>query len=172
VRAAIKMPGILYQEILQDLRQAHPFAGERVGFALGRLGSLHGGDKLIVLSGYHSVPDDQYLADPTVGARIGPDALTWAMQAAYHGRPAREGIFHIHLHDHLGQAKMSRVDRFEIPRLMPGFQSVGREAPHGIVVLTQDHGSGWIWLPTMKTPVCADTINVIGAPLRIFEREN
>jgi hypothetical protein len=49
--------------------------------------------------------------DHIVGAR------TWAMQAVYHGRPAREGIFHIHLHAHRGETGMSETDQREIPGL-------------------------------------------------------
>jgi hypothetical protein len=55
--------------------------------------------------------------DHIVGARIGSEALTWAMQAVYHGRPAREGIFHIHLHAHRGETGMSETDQREIPGL-------------------------------------------------------
>lgn len=42
---------------------------------------------------------------------------------------------------------MSKTDRDEIPPMMPGFQSVGRDAAHGIIVLSLDHGSGWVCLP-------------------------
>ena len=37
---------------------------------------------------------------------------------------------------------MSGVDARETPKMMPGFQSVGREAAHGIIILSLDHGSG------------------------------
>jgi hypothetical protein len=64
---------------------------------------------------------------------------------------------------------MGQVDRREIPKLMPGFRSVGREAPHGIIVLSLDHGAGWVWLPGRKEPVAADAISVIGKPVAVFE---
>ena len=97
MKTEIKLTGGLYAEIIRDLMRTHPFAAERVGFVFGRMGSL---GRLILLNRYHSIPDDQYVNDRTVGARIGREALTWAMQAVYQGRPAREGIFHIHLHGH------------------------------------------------------------------------
>src|SRR4029077_14303910 len=106
----------------------------------------------------------------TVGARIGRDALTWAMQAVYYGRPAREGIFHIPVHPHRGETSMSGIDRREIPKLMPGFQSVGGAAMHGIIILSEDHGSGWVWLPGSRVTVPAGAISVIGAPMGVFER--
>jgi hypothetical protein len=170
MRVEIKLTGSLYLEIAQDLARNHPFAAERVGFVFGRTGSLAKRGKVILLNHYHSIPDKQYVEDSTVGARMGSEALTWAMQAVYHGRAAREGIFHIHLHGHAGEPKMSEVDGLEIPKLMPGFQSVGREAVHGIIILSRDHGSGWVWLPTFKEPIRADAISVVGTPIGIFER--
>ncbi len=170
MKVEIRLTGCLHEEILMDLARPHPFAAERVGFVFGRVGLLANGGKLVLLNRYHSIPDDQYVEDETVGARIGSDALTWAMQAVYYGRPAREGIFHIHVHPYKGKTGMSRVDSREIPRLIPGFQSVGREAVHGIIILSRDHGAGWVWLPGRKEPVTVGTISVIGKPLGIFEK--
>jgi hypothetical protein len=153
------------------LARQHPFAAERVGFVFGRLGSLADQGRLILLNHYHPIPDGQYLTDSTVGARIGSDALTWAMQAVYHRRPTREGIFHIHLHRHRGEPEMSTADMRETPKLVPGFRSVGRDAAHGIIILSSDHGSGWVWLPGGSEPIRADRISVIGAPVGVFERE-
>jgi len=119
MRVIIKLTGALYSHILRDLARPHPYAAERVGFVFGRMGSLSSQAKLILLTHYHSIPDAQYIDDPNVGARIGAETLTSAMQAVYHGRPVREGIFHIHLHGNHGRTGMSRIDRREIPRLMP-----------------------------------------------------
>jgi hypothetical protein len=171
MKVEIRLTGSLHEEILRDLARPHPFAGERVGFVLGRVGSLANGGKIVLLNRYHSIPDDQYIDDETVGARVGSDALTWAMQAVNYGRSAREGIFHIHIHPHKGETGMSLVDRRELPRLMPGFQSVGCEALHGIIILSNDHGSGWVWLPGRKEPVAAETVSVIGKPLGVFAKE-
>ena len=171
MKVEIRLTGALRREMLEDLARRHPFAAERVGFAYGRIGSLADRGTLVLLNRYHAIPDDQYLEDRTVGARIGREAITWAMQAAYHGRPAHEGIFHVHLHDHRGVTGMSPVDRREIPKLMPGFQSVGREAVHGIIILSRDHAAGWVWLPGHLEAVTAGTISVIGKPVGVFEQE-
>jgi hypothetical protein len=170
MKAHIRMTGELHAAILQDLTRRHPFAAERVGFVFGRLGLLADGGRLVLLTRYHSIPDDQYVKDKTVGARIGSEALTWAMQAVYHGRPGREGIFHIHLHGHRGETGMSATDRREIPNLIPGFQSVGRDAGHGIIILSMDHGSSWVWLQGSTEPAPVECISVIGAPIGVFER--
>ncbi len=170
MKVQIKLTGALHADIIRDLARPHPFAAERVGFVFGRAGSLTDHGRLILLTRYHSIPDDQYVEDHTVGARIGSEALTWAMQAVYHGRPAREGIFHLHLHGHYGETGMSATDRREIPRLIPGFQSVGRDAVHGIIILSADHGSGWVWPQSGTEPIHADCVSVIGAPVGVFDR--
>lgn len=170
MKVEIRLTGSLHGEILRDLARPHPFAAERVGFVFGRVGTLAGEGRLIVLNRYHSIPDKKYIEDPSVDAKIGSDAITGAMQAVYYGRPAREGVFHIHVHPHRGETGMSGVDARETPKMMPGFQSVGREAAHGIIILSLDHGAGWVWLPGRKDPIAADTISVIGKPLGVFEK--
>lgn len=165
----IKLTGALHAEILTDLARPHPFAAERIGFVSGRTGTLAENGRLILLNGFHSIPDHEYVDDPHVGARIGSEAITWAMQATYHGRPKREGIFHIHLHGHHGQTGMSGVDRREIPPMIPGFQSVGREAAHGIIILSLNHGSAWVWLPGQQESIQAASMAVIGSPVGVFE---
>ena len=65
---------------------------------------------------------------------------------------------------------MSPVDWREVPKLMPGIQSVGREAIHGIIILSEDDASAWVWLPGRKDGLPADTVAVIGSPLAVFER--
>ena len=167
---AIKMTGSLYDEIRRDLERPHPFAFERVGFTFGRIGTACDDGRLVLLTRYHPIPDEHYIDDPTVGARIGPDAMTWAMQAVYNGRPAREGIFHLHMHGCAGQTGMSRTDAREVPPMIPGFRSVGREAAHGIVILSLDHGSAWVCLPGSKDLVSCSSLSVIGTHIRVFDR--
>ncbi len=156
---------------MRDFVRPHPFAAERVGFASGRWGSLDGDARLILLTRYFSIPNDHYIEDPDVGARINSDAITAAMQAAYYGRPKREGIFHVHLHQHRGETRPSKTDWCEIPKMMPGLQAVGRQGAHGIVILSNDHGSAWVWLPGREEPIAADRISVIGVPIRVFDRK-
>lgn len=164
----IKLTVSLHAEIIRDLTRPHSFASERVGFVSGRTGTLEGNDWLILLTGYHSIPDEQYVKDLSVGARIDSNAITWAMQAAYYGRPAKEGIFHIHLHRHRSETGMSGTDLREIPKIISGFQSVSPEASHGIIILSIDHGSGWVWLSGREEALHAASIAVIGAPIKVF----
>lgn len=170
MKVEIRIPGWLRAQIVQDLSRPHRFAMERVGFACGRTGTLANEGKLVLLNRYHPVADDGYINDSKVGARIGSEAITKAMHLAYHGRPGREGVFHVHLHPVSFGTGMSSTDREELPRLMPGFQSVGREAIHGIIIISEDHGSGWVWMPGRREAVVADIVSVIGSPLGVFER--
>lgn len=164
------MNGSLYASMLEDLSRPHPFAAERVGFVLARLGSLADSGNLVLLHGYHSIPDDQYIEDHGVGARIGCEAITWGMQAAYRGRRTREGVFHVHLHGHKGNTGMSVVDRRELPEMVRGFHAVGTEAAHGILILSLNHGSAWVWSARKNEVVAASKICVIGHPLGVFDR--
>jgi hypothetical protein len=167
----LKLSGALYQQMMRDFARPHRFAGERVGFASGRLGGLMGDGRLILLTVYHPIPDEYYIEDPHVGARINSEAITRAMHAVYHGRLGREGIFHVHLHQHRGQTAPSKTDWREIPAMMPGFQAVGRQAAHGMVILSADHGSAWVWLPGRKEPTHAEGISVIGVPIQVFDQK-
>lgn len=164
----VKMNGALHSEILNDLSRPHPFAAERIGFAVARMGKAHGGVPLLLLARYHPIPDHEYVKDNNVGARIGCEAIRWAMQAAYYGRAAREGIFHIHLHGHCGETGMSGTDKREIPKMIQAVQSVGRNTVHGIIILSRDHGSAWLCLPGQEEGMRAESVSVIGAPLDVF----
>jgi hypothetical protein len=94
------------------------------------------------------------------------------MQAVYYGRSVREGIFHIHLHGGRGEPRMSATDRREIPKLIPGFKSVGPDAAHGIIILSPDHGTSWVWLPGSTESAIVDCISVIGSPIELFENRS
>lgn len=170
MKIELKLSGKLHDQIVRDLLRPHQFAAERMGFVMARRGSLSEGGVLILLSSYHSIPDSHYLRDRNVGARIGPEAMKDAMQAVYHARSHHEGIFHVHLHPHNGETAMSRTDARELPLLIPGFQSVGPLAPHGILIFSRNHGSAWVWLPGDSEPHVFSVISVIGAPLGVFAR--
>ena len=166
----IRLSGTLYAQIMADLQRPHPFAFERIGFVMGRMGTSGGQVRSILLTRYLPMPDGHYLDDPTVGARLGPEAMTAAMQAVYHGRAAKEGIFHIHLHDSPGEPRMSPTDLAEIPPIIPGFQAVGPESTHGIIILGPNHGVGWVWPPRALVPFQTEILAVIGAPVRVFRK--
>lgn len=167
----LRLPRRLYAEMLADLARRHAFAGERVGFVFGRVGKLAEGSSLILLTRYMSIPDEHYIDDPTVGARIGTEALTAATHCVYYGRGKSEGAFHVHVHEHLGKTGMSNTDKAELPKMIPGFRSVGPGAPHGIIIWSLDHAAAWVWLPGEVEPVRADKTSIIGSPVSVFLAE-
>lgn len=167
----LRLTGRLYREIVEDLARPHQFAAERVGFVLGRTGSLADGSKLILLTKYRPLPDNEYVPDPDVGARIGSESITWAMQAAYFGRKNREGVFHVHLHSHGGAPRMSIVDKQDTPELIKSFQNVSPLASHGAIIFSGDHGAAWVREPGARELTTAARVRVVGQPVGFFEGE-
>ena len=170
--AEIRLTRSLYDLIQSDIARPHPFAYERIGFAYGKIGNRHGRDPLVILYRYSSVLDEHYVEDSKVGARIGGDAITDVMQQILDHRSEQEGAFHVHVHDHPGPTGLSHTDRSEIPLLIPSFKAVGKEAAHGFIIFSKNHGLSWVWLPGQREPVSASRIVVVGAPLSIFEASN
>ncbi len=82
-----------------------------------------------------------------------------------------EGVFHVHMHDGLGKPRFSRMDRTELPRLIPSFQAVGLSFAHGLFLLSKDHITAAVWLPGITQPAEADRITIVGHPLQLFERQ-
>lgn len=166
----VRLTRALLSRITADLRRPHPFAAERVGFAFGKLGDLGGGDRAVLLTRFLPLPDDHYLPDPEVGALIGEKAMESAMNEVFRVRDQREGIFHVHMHERqFGPTGMSRVDRRDVPRMIPNFASVSRNAAHGFIILSEDHGLAWVRPPDSRELVEADRIVIAGAPLAVYD---
>ena len=77
-----KIPRALLLAALADLERPHPFAGERLGFFSFRQ-SFDAAEPMLLCFEYHSIPDDQYVEDYSVGGRIGGEAIQAAMSRAY-----------------------------------------------------------------------------------------
>jgi len=148
-----------------DLRRKHPFAGERVGFAYGRLANPASAWPLIFLTRYVRLEDERYLADMSVGARIDGEAIQAAMQGIIDDD---EGCFHVHLHDWPGRPRFSPTDRAELPRVAHSFRNVGPTQAHGLFLLSDDSAYADVWMPGKKDPVSA-RINIVGFPMTIIE---
>lgn len=168
MRLVIKIPRELYAGALEDLRRPHRFAYERVGFLSAKLGNRAGENPLVLMIGYHAVPDGQYVDDPGSGARIDSAAIRGAMQRVL---DSGDGAFHVHLHEHRGRPGFGMMDREEIPRVVSGLRVAGPAAPHGMLLFSSDHCTGWAWLPGSGRPVTAHRITVVGCPLALFDAE-
>ena len=166
MRVVIKIPRELYGRVLVDLRRPHRFAYERVGFLYAKPGNRSGENPLILLTDYHVITDEQYIDDPGSGARIGSAAIRGAMQ---HVLDTGDGAFHVHLHEHRGRPGFGGMDREEIPRVVSGLRVAGPGAPHGMLLLSSDHGTGWVWLPGLNEPITASRVSVVGYPLALLD---
>jgi hypothetical protein len=145
------------------LRRPHAHAAERVGFLYGRL--VSGREALVLMTRYWPVPDDQYICDASVGARISGDAIRAAMQSVL---DTADGVFHTHLHEWSGRPEFSVVDRRELSRFIPAFQTVGRCQATGLVLFTPNSAVADVWLPAQSFPERARKITVVGFPIRFL----
>ena len=139
----------------------HPHAAERVGFAYGRLGNSGTNSPLVILTGYSPLADERYVIDPHSGARIEAAAIRSAMQEVIN---RKEGVFHVHMHEWPGRPRFSRMDREELPRLIPSFQVVGPKMAHGLFLLSLDDCVAQVWFPGVAEPVNAKA-SVVGFPM-------
>jgi hypothetical protein len=148
----LRIPGGLTTTMLMDLRRAHAFAHERVGFMYCKQCSLRSG-RLLLAYKYVPVRDDQYIEDRNVGARFDSSAIRDAMQLALSEEAA---TLHVHLHDHAGGPRMSGIDRREMQALMPCFVNLCPERIHGALILSADSATAKVWgatLPPEGAPV-------------------
>lgn len=126
-----------------DLDRPHPFAAERVGFVTTELhGDMQVG-KVIILSRYLSVPDNEYVPNELVGAEIGRVAIRRMLGEIL---SSRQGIMHVHMHDHDGIPRLSRTDATGLPPMIRGFQNLSLDVANGILLLSRNALNAWVWL--------------------------
>lgn len=159
----IRMTRELYEEVLKDLRRPHAHAAERAGFLYGRLAA--GPTSLVLMSRYWSVPDDHYIPDMYVGARINGYAIRAAMQGAL---DKGDGVFHTHLHERPGRPSFSVTDSNELPKFVPAFRVVSRGQPAGLFLLSSDSAIVDVWLPGAERRERACRITIVGQPLQFL----
>ena len=162
----VRISSALTAAIRADLRRPHAHAHERVGFVSAASGEAANGERIILLTDYSPVPDEDYVESDGVGACIGRDAIRRAMEQTL---TTKRGIFHVHLHDHPGRPVFSAIDRKEQPRLVPSFAAVTPEMPHGMLLISADVATSWVWLPGQATPVTPRRTVIVGSPLRVTD---
>lgn len=162
MRVIIRINRSLYESIRTDLLRPHDHAYERVGFVHARIGIISDHEKLVLFSGYHSVPDENYLRDEEAGARIDSSAIRNAMQRSM---DTGKGMFHVHLHNHVGIPGLSLMDETEIPPIISSLRVATPQSPHGIFLLSKNKSLGLVWLPGISGPTKASKISIIGYPI-------
>lgn len=163
-----KMTTSLLRSIRADLRRPHPYAHERVGF-LGAGLSLTESHCTLLAHSYQTVPDAEYLDDPSVGAMLGPDAMFKAVAWAHETKLA---LFHIHEHGGTGIPRFSGVDLREARKFVPDFFKFRPECPHGTLVLSNDAAFGHVWLGKQNGPHAIGKFSVVGPRIQSWSIPN
>ena len=163
----VKVTKPVYDKMRADLNRPHPFAYERVGFIFTRKDTTKDAITLLATE-YLAVPDAQYIDDPDVGARINSDALRSVMERAY---ATKESILHVHLHDHVGPPKFSKVDLSGYSQMVTSFHNIGGGAIHGALVISLNNASGLVWTSKTSLPIPVNKLSIIGYPLVIHNHE-
>lgn len=159
----VKMTKMIYDTLRADLNRPHPFAYERVGFILAKKENT--GDNLTIFAtNYYPIQDSHYIDDQDVGARIGSAAIRGIMEQAY---PVKDCIIHVHLHDHQGPPRFSKVDRIGYNQMIPSFHNIGGSAVHGAMVFSLDNAIGLIWTSKDQEPSYVNKLSIVGYPLEI-----
>lgn len=119
---------------------------------------------LVIPEIYHPVNDDHYVPSETMGALVNSAAIRAALQISL---KYGAGIFHVHVHEHLGIPRPSLIDRIESNKFVPDFFNVTPHMPHGAIILSMDAASGVLWQGKTAEPREFEQIQIIGAPIRL-----
>lgn len=163
----VKITKPVYERMRADLNRPHPFAFERVGFMFAKKDIAEDSVTLFATE-YLSLPDEYYIDDPDVGARINSAALRRVMERAY---STKECILHVHLHDYdySGRPRFSKVDRVGYNQMIPSFHNLGGSAVHGAMIFSRNNAAGLIWTSKTGSPVPVSKLSIVGYPLVIQE---
>jgi hypothetical protein len=147
-----------YKEIRDDLSRSHPHAFERVGFAFIRTA----GDAALVMTGYLPVPDEHYIVDTTVGARINHKAIAMAMKRADH---QKEGILHVHEHGGRDIPLFSKTDVNSHPEFLRSFRNANPLGIHGFLLLSKNDLVVRFWQPSETAHQTSSRYTLVGSSL-------
>lgn len=159
----IRMPQVLLNEILEDLRRPHKYAFERVGFCYGKSVEVANGEWLVIINKYQPVDEVNYIKTKDVGARINSEAIRSAFQLAY---TDQSSLFHIHLHDFGGGLPgFSEDDMSSGPAIIESLRSLVKSQVHGMIVLNKESFNALALVPGTKCLIIAEQISSVGTKL-------
>jgi hypothetical protein len=162
MKIEIRIPASIRSEAMKDLARPHPFAFERVGFLATTTAQLGSDHHLVLITGYHPVPDDHYINDASVGACIEGAAIRAAMQRVIGDG---KGQIHVHIHDHTGPTGPSLTDRKGLPPVVRSLATVGPNHASGYLIFSSDSAWAELRIPHVAMPVLATKITSVGFPL-------
>ena len=158
----LRIPQSVLAIARRDLSRPHPFACERIGFFRCRPTAL---PDLVVITGYDSVADDQYVEDSNAGACIGSVAIQTAMQRIL---THKVGQIHVHQHEHRGVPGPSSTDSANQPRLVASFRNLDPKLPHGSLILSNTHAWGEFAVPGCRRFEELKSISVVSGRLEFL----
>ena len=115
----LRMTDAVHKEMRSDLRRSHPFAYERLGYIFIK----PAGGAVLVATGYEPVPDEFYIEDMTVGARIDHRGIALAMK-----RAGKTG-FSMSYSCRPWISRFSRDDLADHPNLLRSFRNADSKMP-------------------------------------------
>lgn len=154
----LRMTQAIHKEMRSDLCRSHPFAYERVGYIFVR----PAGDDVIVTTGYEPVPNEYYIKDKTVGARIDHRGIALAMKRADKNE---EGILLAHIHINRGFPRFSRADVADHLNFLRSFRNAVPKMPHGFLLLSDDKMMVRVWPPGEEVYIDIFRYTIVGLPL-------
>lgn len=163
----IKIPKQLFSYMLTDIARQHRFAFERVGFLFVNSGKAASGETLILATDYTPVADENYIADPKVGAKINSSAIREVMQKML---DTGHGVLHVHMHDFPGSPNFSRVDIDNLSKLIPSFQATVRNSINGALLVQNNSLLSFVWMEGSAAAIRVNKITIIGHPLEFHGR--
>lgn len=152
----------LLDEIADDLIRPHLYAAERVGFLFARQGAVDGDTMLLLSISYMPIPDDLYVNDPSVGARINSTAIRKCLQKSM---DSGLSAVHVHFHHFSDYPRFSKTDEESLSRLIPSFHHANPKLPHGAIIMGRSGITGRIWV-TKQQQVGISKFSIIGYPCR------
>lgn len=161
----LRMTASLVDDIRADLTRPHPFAFERIGYVLCRIGNQGSAQPILLPFEHLRVDDGHYIPDHAVGARISGAAIRSVMERVLNHRVA---ALHVHMHDHEGVPRYSGVDLAEYPKHVQAMRNVGSDLPHGALLLSRDSAAALVWIPSDSRPAPGGRIVMLGRPA-LFE---
>ncbi len=160
----IRIPAELYKKMIEDLNRPHPFAAERVGFLAASFLQSDSNSTIITITGYHTVPDEDYIDDKEVGASINTNAIRREMQEVIR---TGHGCLHVHLHNHAGKPYPSITDKKSLPDVSRSFLNANPAVPCGYLILSEDNFYCALYDFEKTQPAFADQFTIVGYPSEI-----
>lgn len=159
MKLRIRMSEALEERVRSDLRRSHGHALERVGFLFGRSAAGPSDERVLALSGYLHLEEDEYIDDSRAGAVYSAGAIRRVRQRVL---DTGESAFHVHAHELPGAPAFSDIDLRSLREVVPSICVLAPSVPHGALLMSDDAMIGLTWCGTAG-PLAVESVSVIGS---------